>query len=200
MATIEVLTPWLESVVRDVLAVDHLHRDHDGDIPVPLDRAVMFIRMGEGPRGVPRVRVFGPMLKGIEATAALFEKLNEVNREATYLRFYLDEDVLWSSIEIVAESFRAEDLTNSLDAAVFYSEHIGTLLGIPDAAPWRDAATDDGDGDRAAETSTDEPVTPGSGRTTRPTAVEPHSDAPGKVVPGPVGGDGPINLRLGYLV
>lgn len=138
MATIEVLTPYVEKVVQQVLGLEHLHRDDDGDIAVPLDRTTMYIRMADGPNGHPRVALFGPFLKDVEATPGLYIKMNDLNRDAAYLRFYLVDAIVWGSMEIVAESVRPEDLANGLAAAEFYSAHLAKMLGIPDT-PWRDS-------------------------------------------------------------
>lgn len=199
MTTIEVLTPWVQKVVQEVLELDHLHRDDDGDITIPLERTVMYVRFGNSPHDIPTVRLFGPLLKEVEPSQGLYEKLNEVNRDSSYLRFYFIDGVIWVSMEFVAESFRHEDLANGLGAAGFYSMQLGALLGILDAKPWREPqATDPGTNESAGNASN------GSGSFEEELAASPgpvaHVTVPSKVLPDdPSPADGAMNLRMGYL-
>lgn len=196
MTTVEVLTPWVEQVVKEALGCDHLHRDADGDIPIGLTGGAIYVRLLERPDGMPQVQMFGPMLRDIEPTPTLYEKLNELNRDYAYLRFYFDHGIVWVSMDVVAESFRREDLTTALDAARFYDTNLARLLDLPDAKPWRDPPPSEGGG-ADGERSVDDGVRRELATAQGPAA---HVEVPSKVLPDDASpADDAVNLRLGYL-
>lgn len=197
MTDVEVLVPWVEKVVKEVLGADHLHRDHDGDIPIGLDKAVMYVRLTDGPMDLPRVRLFGPILKDVVPSEALFTKLNEVNRDGVYLRFYLQDGAIWGATEAVAESFRTADLRVAVSAFDWYGENLSGLLELPDAKPWRDSAGESEDLEESEEALSGSKVERDLQESLGAAA---HAAVPSKILPDNASpADGAMNIRLGYL-
>lgn len=196
MTDVEVLAPWVEKVVKEVLGVDHLHRDDDGDIPIALDKAVMYVRLTDGPIDLPRVRLFGPILKQVTTSEALFTKLNEVNHDGVYLRFYLQEGVIWGAMDAVAESFRTTDLRVAVSAFDWYGDNLAGLLDLPDSKPWREGTSRDenvASGDSQSDSEVDRDLQESLGAAA-------HAAVPSKVLPDDASpADGAMNIRLGYL-
>jgi hypothetical protein len=75
--TLAELKPLVERALKAFLNVDELHRDQDGDIPIRMGSALVFVRTLDGTP--PMVQVFSPILNGIDRSPALIDALNEVN-------------------------------------------------------------------------------------------------------------------------
>lgn len=190
MTTPEVLDPWVEKVVKEVLGLDSLKRDDDGTIPVGLHRAAVYISLGMGPADTPRVWISSPLLKDVEATPGLYERLNDLNRSTDYLRFYWRDGVVFADADFVAESFRPEDLHTVFLAFDWHAVHLGRLLGIPDAHPWRPvpgSADADGTVEQVAGTGSD---SNDAGHVSGGTTYHPDDHEPSEEE---------SNLRRGYL-
>jgi T3SS (YopN, CesT) and YbjN peptide-binding chaperone 1/T3SS (YopN, CesT) and YbjN peptide-binding chaperone 3 len=87
--TLAELTPLVESALKAFLNVDELVRDRDGDIPVRMGSAIVFVRTREGTP--PMVQVFSPILHGIDSSPGLLDALNEVNSRIHFARVFWAE-------------------------------------------------------------------------------------------------------------
>ncbi len=82
-----------EAGVRDFLHIDHVVRDHMGDIPIRVGDVAMIVRTLDGPS--PAIRVFSPVLRDVACGPALLAAINEANVRLRYARvLWVDEDVL----------------------------------------------------------------------------------------------------------
>lgn len=127
MANVEMLRPYVEQKVAELLGVEKVNVDETGNIPIRSGSAVCFARLLEGPTG-PMFRVFSPMLKGVKATPALLERLNTMNADVPYVRFFHVEDVVYCSIDVVAENMQREEIEHALSAITFNADQIDDLL------------------------------------------------------------------------
>jgi len=94
--TLEQLTPLVEQAVREILGTDRILRDGDGCIPIHRDGARQFVRIVDG--APPVVRVFSPVLHGVDSSRALLEALNEINGQIMFGR------VLWASSQVIVSA------------------------------------------------------------------------------------------------
>lgn len=104
--TAEELRPLVERALEGWLGLDELVRDTDGDYPVRIGSAVMFVQLLDGVP--PVVRIFSPILHDVDASPTLFEALNEINARIRFGR------VLWAGHQVVvAMELTAADLTET---------------------------------------------------------------------------------------
>lgn len=112
------LAPLIEDALKRWLRLDELARDDDGDYPIRLGSALMFIRLLDGVP--PVVRIFSPILRDIAASAALLAALNEINGRIRFGR------VFWAGRQVVvAMELTAVDIT--ADQVAFACIELGNL-------------------------------------------------------------------------
>lgn len=127
MANVEMLRPYVEQKVAELLGVEKVNVDDNGNIPIRSGSAVCFARLLEGPTG-PMFRVFSPLLQGVKPTPALLERLNAMNADVPYVRFFHIEDVVYCSTDLVAENMQREEIEHVLSAITFNADQIDDLL------------------------------------------------------------------------
>jgi hypothetical protein len=74
----------VDAYYKNLLEVDDLTRDSDGDIPIRWDDHMVFVRVTSDP---DYVRVFSPVLHDLEPTAELVAAVNDINLEIRIARF-----------------------------------------------------------------------------------------------------------------
>ena len=95
----------LEEALKAFLGLPDLIRDADGDIPVRVGSALMYVRAVAGTP--PHIQLFAPVLDGADLTIPLLEALNDINRRILFGR------VFWSHRGvIVAMEMTGVGLTN----------------------------------------------------------------------------------------
>lgn len=158
----ELLVPWVERVLMEILEEDHVHHDDDGDYPIRMDNTVAFIRIDLDPAKNVRVQIFAPLLRDVSASPKLFEKLNDLNLRLAYFRFRWNDGIVEANTELVGEAFRTEEVRIVLSALDAYADQAAEMLDLPQATPWkvvmaeRTAAGADPDADAAGAFSGDE--------------------------------------------
>lgn len=116
--TAEELRPLVERALEGWLGLDALVRDADGDYPVRVGSALMFVQLLDGVP--PVVRIFSPILRDVAASPVLLEALNEINARIRFGR------VLWTGRQVVvAMEVTAADLTEA--QVVFACTQLGNL-------------------------------------------------------------------------
>ena len=112
------LTPLVEHAVKSYLEAKEIVRDKDGDIPIRQGSAMLFVRTIDG--APPVVRIFSPILRGIPASQALLEAINEINTRIMFGR------VLWTANQvIISTEISAVQIT--VEHIAFACLHIGAL-------------------------------------------------------------------------
>jgi hypothetical protein len=127
MATIEMLRPYVEQKIAEVIGADAVTSDPDGDIPIRAGSAVCFARLVEGPSG-PMFRVFSPLLRGVKQSRQLLERLNELNVGAPYARFFVLENTVFCASDLLAENIQVEEIANVLGAVSTHADQVDDLL------------------------------------------------------------------------
>lgn len=112
------LRPLVEGALEGWLGLDALVRDADGDFPIRVGSALMFVQVLDGVP--PVVRIFSPILRDVAASPSLLEALNEINGRIRFGRvFWMGRQV------IVAMELTAAGIT--ADQVVFACTELGNL-------------------------------------------------------------------------
>jgi hypothetical protein len=112
------LVPLIENAIKRWLGLDELARDADGDYPIRIGSALMFVRLLDGVP--PVVRIFSPILHDVAANPTLLAALNEINGRVRFGR------VFWAGRQvIVAMELTALDIT--ADQVAFACVELGNL-------------------------------------------------------------------------
>ncbi len=90
----------LQTALAEFIAGADLVPDRDGDLPIRVGSALMFVRPVAG--RPPLLQVFAPLVSGVDLTPALLESLNDINRNILFGRaFWTDREVV-VSMELTA--------------------------------------------------------------------------------------------------
>ena len=127
MANIEMLRPYVEQQVSQLLGVEKLQVDQDGDIPIRSGSSVTFARLLDGPTG-PMFRVFSPLLLDIKGSPELLGKLNELNSGAPYVRFFWTNDAVYCAADLKADTLDPGEIKNVLDAVTWHADQFDDAL------------------------------------------------------------------------
>jgi hypothetical protein len=120
------LTEWLGWAVAQILQVDQVNRDPDGDIRIRYGSTMCFVRGIEDP---PSVRLFAPMVIDIPQTPALLADLNDINLNITVGRVvHTPANEVLFSLELYGEQLTVEIVRASLDAATTIADHFDHQL------------------------------------------------------------------------
>ena len=102
------LGPLVEDGLQRWFGVRHLERDVDGDYPIRVGSALVFVRLIDG--RPPMVVIFSSILDDIDESPALFAALNNVNRQVSYARaFWVPSRVLVAT-ELPAVGISADQI------------------------------------------------------------------------------------------
>ena len=127
MARAEVIRPYLEKTMRELLGVEELVVWNDGTIPIRAGSAGVYVKLVE-PHDRPVVQVSSPLLRGVPSSPGLLEKLNEINANSFQSRvFWLGEDVI-VVIDLLAETLDREELQWAVDLISGFADHWDTEL------------------------------------------------------------------------
>jgi Putative bacterial sensory transduction regulator len=117
---------WLGWAVAQVLDVDEVDRDPDGDIRIRYGSTMCFVRSIADP---PSVRLFAPMVVEVLRTPALLEALNDINLNITVGRvFHTPANEVLFALELYGEQLTVEIIRASLDAATSIADHFDHQL------------------------------------------------------------------------
>jgi hypothetical protein len=120
------LTEWLGWAVAQILEVDQVNRDPDGDIRIRYGSTMCFVRGIEDP---PSVRLFAPMVIDVPQTPALLADLNDINLNITVGRVvHTPANEVLFSLELYGEQLTVEIVRASLDAATTIADHFDHQL------------------------------------------------------------------------
>ena len=120
------LTEWLCWAVAQVLEVEQVNQDPDGDIRIRYGSTMCFVRGIEDP---PSVRLFAPMVIDVPRSPALLEDLNDINLNITVGRVaHTPANEVLYSLELYGEQLTVEIIRASLDAATTIADHFDHQL------------------------------------------------------------------------
>ncbi len=103
------LVPLVEGTIKRWLGLDELTRDADGDYPIRVGSALMFVRLLDGVP--PVVRIFSPILHDIGLSQALLDAMNEINERIRFGRVFWTGRQVIVAMELTAVDITADQLT-----------------------------------------------------------------------------------------
>jgi hypothetical protein len=86
-------------------------RDADGDWPVRYERCTAWVRILPGE---PTIRIFALLVHDIRSMRSAHREVSILNRDATFIRYFLDEDLLVAELDLDAGPFVPRHLTDAL--------------------------------------------------------------------------------------
>ena len=108
--TVEGLRKLVLKAIREGSGNADLELDEDGDIALRFGSAAVFVRVLDDPLGV---RMFSPLLEDVEADDRLLDRLNELNAEMRFARFFVVEGRVIVAMETFVAPFVAEHVTRA---------------------------------------------------------------------------------------
>jgi hypothetical protein len=119
------LAARVDGVLRDLLHVDDVIHDEDGDAPVRRDTAMYYVRADEDHHSV---EVFSPMLRGVTDSPVLARRLNELNSSISFARMFLTGETVLVAAEVDAGDAFASSLERACEAVSWLADHWGPRL------------------------------------------------------------------------
>ena len=90
----------LLAAIREITGFGDLEFDNDGDICLPRGSHVVFVRrLG----ATPFVRIWSPLVRGVDEASALIGQLNSLNATAGLVRFSVHDGVVFAEADVAAE-------------------------------------------------------------------------------------------------
>ena len=120
------LAPVVEEGVRRWLGVDRLERDADGDYPIPVGSALVFVRVADGP--LPMVAVFSSILTDVDESPALFAALNDINRRIRFARAFWVARTIVVATELPAVDITADQIAFACVQLAGLADHLDDVL------------------------------------------------------------------------
>lgn len=88
--------------------------------------AVVYVRLVDAEP--PVVRVFSPLLRGLERTTELLAELNELNARLNYLRLFWRDGTVYAASELLAETLDEPELVNACECVADAADHYDVRL------------------------------------------------------------------------
>jgi hypothetical protein len=103
------LVPLVEKALVRGLGVEKVVRDEDGDYPIRVGSALIYLRLLGGKP--PLLQLFGPVLRGVTASSVLLAALNEINSRVRFARAFWANDQVVVAMELTAIDLTPEQIT-----------------------------------------------------------------------------------------
>jgi len=97
----------VKAVMKTILGADEVVVDDDGDIPVRVDGAVVFVRVQQA---IPVVSVFSPVIWDMGTPSDIGETLNDINSNIRFARATWDGSCVTLAAEVVGAPLEAGQL------------------------------------------------------------------------------------------
>ena len=133
MSKTDMVRAYAESLLKQILNVDVVSRDQDGDYPVRYKSALYYVRVDAGSDDLPVVQVFAIALAQIARSQELFEELNTINSRLRLARIFWVADQVLIESEIVGEELSLAGFSTASEivggAADYYGPRLATKFG-----------------------------------------------------------------------
>ncbi len=127
MPDAEMIKPYVEQKIGEMLGRDRLDYDEDGDIPIRHGSSVSFVRLFDGPAG-PILRVFSPLLGELKVSRKLLARVNELNAGSTLLRFFFAQGTIFCVVDLPAQDLQPGELQQAVSAVAGTADRLDDLL------------------------------------------------------------------------
>jgi hypothetical protein len=112
-------------VVREGSGNADLGFTRDGDVALRFGSVALFVRVLDDP---PCLRLFSPVLEDVEADDRLLERLNELNAEIRFARFFVVEGRVIVAAELFVAPFVAEHVNRACVVVGSLADEFGGML------------------------------------------------------------------------
>jgi hypothetical protein len=122
----DVVTAYVESLLRQVTGSERIVADHDGDYPVRYRSAKYYIRVvGDGHADV---QVFAVAVDKVEATPQLLADINDLNTEVRFARVFHVLGQVLVEADLLGEAIDPPSFHTACDMVAYVTDHIGPQL------------------------------------------------------------------------
>ena len=122
---VEELRTLVLKAIREGSGNPGLEFSECGDLSLRFGSAAVFVRVLDGP---PCVRMFSPVLEDVGADGRLLERLNELNAEIRFARFFAVEGRVIVAAEMFVAPFVAEHVARACLQVGTLADEIGGTL------------------------------------------------------------------------
>jgi hypothetical protein len=123
--SVEGLRKLVLKAIREGSGNAGLEPCEDGDLSLRFGSAAVFVRVLDAPRCV---RMFSPVLEDVEADDRLLDRLNELNAEIRFARFFVVEGRVIVATETLVAPFVAEHVSQAYLQLGGFADEIGGTL------------------------------------------------------------------------
>jgi hypothetical protein len=123
--TTESIRQRLLTVLREVTDLPNLEYDEDGDIAIRFGSALVYARITEEPL---LIRLYTPILSGIEIGEALLMRLNDINAHLNFARFVYRNGTVFGLVDAAAIPFVADHIAEGFTQLCSVADGIDDLL------------------------------------------------------------------------
>jgi hypothetical protein len=116
----------LETALAGFIAGTELVPDRDGDLPIRVGSALMFVRAVAG--RPPLLQVFAPLLSGVDLTPALLESINDINRKILFGRVFWTQREVVVSMELTAVGITTAQIAFACVQLGNLADHLDDVL------------------------------------------------------------------------
>jgi hypothetical protein len=128
MSKAEMVRAYTESLLEQILGIEKLEPDRDGDYPVRYQSALYYVRIVPGEHDNPVVQVFAVVLAETRSSPELFEELNQINCHLRFARAFWVRDQVLIESEIVGEAMSLVGFANACDTVAGAADYFGPRL------------------------------------------------------------------------
>lgn len=119
-------TKSLEAALAEFIAGAGLVPDRDGDLPIRVGSAIMFLRAVAG--RPPLLQLFSPIVSGVGMTPALLDSLNDINRGILFGRVFWAEREVVVSMELTSVGITASQIAFASIQLGNLADHLDDVL------------------------------------------------------------------------
>jgi len=116
----------LRAALAEFISGADLVPDGDGDLPIRVGSALMFVRPVAGLP--PLLQVFSPLVSGVEVTPTLLEALNDINRHILFGRVFWSDREVVVSMELTAVGVTAAQIAFACVQLGNLADHLDDVL------------------------------------------------------------------------
>ncbi|HEY4751862.1 MAG TPA: hypothetical protein VIH37_01165 [Candidatus Limnocylindrales bacterium] len=116
----------LKTALAEFIAEGGLVPDRDGDIPIRVGSALMFVRPVAG--RPPLIQLLSPIVSGVDMTPALLESLNEINRRILFGRVFWTAREIQVSMELTAVGVTSSQIAFACVQLGNLADHLDDVL------------------------------------------------------------------------
>jgi Putative bacterial sensory transduction regulator len=127
MTKADVIRPYVEKVMKELLGIDELLVWDDGTIPVRVGSAGVYVRLAE-PGDEALLHVYSPLLRNVSKTPELLERLNELNASTFQARAFWLADQVVVAVDLLAETLDKDEVRAAVDLVSSLADRWDTEL------------------------------------------------------------------------